>query len=141
MGVGGQSHAPAVLHPEKRRGVHCTRDWCSPWLIGRVVDISPPSEFDPRAVQLSYSCAWPPRREVQLQAFLNLVPDGIERSSSCSAAFPRGTDPLNRLRKGLGGPERWFARRGEGNKKWYCDCCVVQIVAESLHQRRYPHLF
>jgi hypothetical protein len=27
MGVGGQRHAPAALHPEKRPGTHCIGGW------------------------------------------------------------------------------------------------------------------
>ena len=35
--VGGQPHAPAVLPPGKRPGAHWTRDWCSPWPVGKAV--------------------------------------------------------------------------------------------------------
>jgi len=29
-GVGGQRHAPAALHPEKRPGTYCTGGWVGP---------------------------------------------------------------------------------------------------------------
>jgi len=121
---------PRPFYPRERDPVPIVQETGVPHgRSGGVWKISPPSEFDPRAVQLSYSWTWPPRREVQLHVFLNLEPDVIERSSSVSAAIPLGTNPVNRLPKGLDGPERWFARCGEGHKKQYCDCSFVQIVS------------
>ena len=52
MGVGGQRHAPAALPPEKRPVTHCTGGLGGPHgRSGEVPKISPPPEFDPRAVQ------------------------------------------------------------------------------------------
>jgi hypothetical protein len=52
MGVGGQSHAPAALPPEKDPGTHCIGGWVGPRVgLDEWGNSSPPLGFDPRTVQ------------------------------------------------------------------------------------------
>ena len=51
MGVGGQRHAPAVWPPGKTRYLLYRRYGGPQGSSGRVQKISPPTGFDPRAVQ------------------------------------------------------------------------------------------
>ena len=51
MGVGGQSHAPAALSPEKNRYSLYRRVDGPQGRSGRVWNISSPPEFDPRTIQ------------------------------------------------------------------------------------------
>ena len=51
MGVGGQRHAPAALHPGKTRYPLYRRLGGPHSRSGQVRKISPPPQFDPRTVQ------------------------------------------------------------------------------------------
>ena len=55
MGVGGQRHAPATLPPGMTRYPLYRRLGGHQGQSGRVLKISPPLGFDPRAVQLVVS--------------------------------------------------------------------------------------
>jgi hypothetical protein len=52
MGVGGQRHAPAALHPGMTRYPLYRRLGRPQGWSGRVLKISPPPGFDPRTAQL-----------------------------------------------------------------------------------------
>ena len=51
MGVGGQRHAPAALHPGKTRYPLCRKPGGSQGRSGRMRKTSPPPGFDPLTVQ------------------------------------------------------------------------------------------
>jgi hypothetical protein len=52
MGVGGQRHAPAALHPGKTRYPLHRKPGKPQGRPGRERKISPPQGFDPRTIQL-----------------------------------------------------------------------------------------
>jgi hypothetical protein len=56
MGVGGQHHTPATLHPGKTcYPLYRRQDGLQDW-PGEVRKISPPLGFDPRTIQPVASC-------------------------------------------------------------------------------------